>query len=567
MAIVCKWKKTEGGWKLWRKGRPSVCGEGGTYEEAREALIGAIQHSGVSVLQEGPLEFDPPLPPAAEAERFMKPELYLLGGGEGFGGEVDPQAEYFEGGFCPTCGCGVGARTGRPIILSRVSKADGAYTTIHGYQSRTLFSEDFLSLLTPEERERFDFRPVAYHERCNKRKCDYYELSADSPVPFVGIQGYEADGISCRTCGHREINYYKDKAPLSRFLCLSDLPDPPPSCFPVGSHQRPHLCMTRQRWDEIRGHKFTKGIVSQAVGVVPEALCERNPDQHNLSGKCDTCKGWIEPTNEKGDYETRYPYPFNQAHVIENFQWIRQAEQAGELEIVRSTKSYEDLLKLIQSGHRPEQEERLWFRCTGCRILETVKVTPEEVYLGWSGSKRRRAGAAGPVKLVCSILVPEAGVLDRTKETLQNFLGPADLISEAVSVTEAAAGPSLGIRSGVRILLSFHKPADPAKMKEVKIVTEALEHTTAEISKGGLVRLIPGYVMPEKVVLALKHNKADPFYSTHDVEVQEVLVYQEGQWHPNAFTPGDFQEPLVQSFLSDVRERLVRQLQQIGKMS
>ncbi len=384
MPIICKWKKTEAGWKLWKKGKPKVCGEASTYKKAFEALWDSMGTNGISLLQEGPIEYDKPLPPSVEAEKYMNPELYLIKPDEKFGCMLPDEGEaFFKAGQCRTCQKPIGQRSQTPLMLTFVNKADIASVKIFPFAHRTVFSEDFLSLLTEQEKSLFDFRPVQYHSESKNRKCDYFELSCDSPFSFVGNSAYDSDGITCRECGHIDIKYYHINSPLERYLSSSDLPDPLPSCFPIGSHQMPVFCLTRQRWDEIRGHKFAKGLISRPVGVVPDDLCETDPDQHNIFGKCENCYGWRKPTDKAGKDWPRFSPPYKQKHIIKNFKWIQQAQQAGQLDIVRSTESYENLLELIQSDQTPKQDQRLSFRCTDCRILGYVRINAEEIVFSW----------------------------------------------------------------------------------------------------------------------------------------------------------------------------------------
>ena len=64
------------------KGRPKITGMGETYEKAEDDLINSIIHRSKNLAADVPytLEFIPPLPPAAEAEKYLQPELYLIDG-------------------------------------------------------------------------------------------------------------------------------------------------------------------------------------------------------------------------------------------------------------------------------------------------------------------------------------------------------------------------------------------------------------------------------------------------------------------------------------------------------
>ena len=95
--IVCKWKKTAQRFRLWVKGKPRVFGEAHSYEEAEKALIDAIMHSVTDFDAAIPIvpEYDPPLPATPVAEKYLKPELVLVGGDETF----DAGSTKSSGGF------------------------------------------------------------------------------------------------------------------------------------------------------------------------------------------------------------------------------------------------------------------------------------------------------------------------------------------------------------------------------------------------------------------------------------------------------------------------------------
>ena len=84
--ILCKWKKTIAGWRLWVKGRPDVFGQAEHFDDAQEALTDAIWKAAEdldAVIPTVPV-YDPPLPPDKDLDRYCQPELYLVSGDEVF---------------------------------------------------------------------------------------------------------------------------------------------------------------------------------------------------------------------------------------------------------------------------------------------------------------------------------------------------------------------------------------------------------------------------------------------------------------------------------------------------
>ncbi len=196
--ILCKWKRTRAGHRLWVKGRPTVFGEGDTLASAEESLTQAVWQAAedLDAVEAPVFVFDPPLPPSAATEAFLKPELYLVHGDSAFTvglGDARSQTTreaYFEwltghldslyaGGICRACRDGIGQRTSQPAqIGSYESACDGgcidvrdfwACLSSYGY----VYSDRFLTLLLPEERARLAFQAVRLAEKSGRR--EYYE--------------------------------------------------------------------------------------------------------------------------------------------------------------------------------------------------------------------------------------------------------------------------------------------------------------------------------------------------------------------------------------------------------
>ncbi len=304
--IPCKWKKTAHGYRLWVRGRPDVFGEAESFEDAEQALTDAIWEAAEdldAVIPTVP-EYDPPLPASAIGEQFLKPELFLVSGDGVFDIEARAYArnewsesrearlqEHFAlldsmytGGLCRSCKHGIGNRTDQSFPIGSCDSAydGGSIRNCYGFFASFghIYSDGFISLLRTEEKARLEFRPLSTSCRRPRRK--YFELLTAPEVAFVGVNGFDTNGYECGDCGNRF--FYVDEPALNQggfsinhFVCRSDLPDPLPSCFVVGTEQDAELCLTRERWDQIKGQRGMKGISGQRLGVISSEQCDRHP--------------------------------------------------------------------------------------------------------------------------------------------------------------------------------------------------------------------------------------------------------------------------------------------------
>jgi hypothetical protein len=407
--ILCNWKKQPSGYRLWVKAYPSVVGEGDTIEEAEESLRNAIWEAADDMdTVEAPLYvYEPPLPVSAATERFLKPELYAVRGDEPFefgpgdtGERMSREAcgEWLEkhidglytGGYCRACKSGIGRRTRQTIQIGRYeSNSDGGFIRTRGFSGPWygyVYSDRFLALLTPEERDRLEFQRVQIAKKKGRR--EYYELLSAPDATFVGVKSLDAEGSECDVCGHISIHYHQEPTvDLLWFVCRSDLPDPLPSCLVVGYNDERYVCFTRQRWDEIRGKPGTKGMVPAPIGVVSEEECDRRPRMQDRSKDCECRSQWPESVTVAGKTRKCWDLPFAavapDAPSDRNLEWIKPALEAGTIQISRQTLSLEDVEALIQSGKRPKQLGFVSFRCPKCWRLGWIIAKPRELSFIW----------------------------------------------------------------------------------------------------------------------------------------------------------------------------------------
>ncbi len=217
---ICCWSRSSDGFKLWLKSRPHVSGSAPSYGEAEQHLIEAIQHFGGAM--QAVLEFEPPLPRSSQEEKYSSPEIYLVGGDDQF--ETDaprrvafesPQEKeerlrwldaFYTQPVCRKCKHTHGRRNDKPITLTYVPGTyDGAFGTIgvDGGPKHQLVSEEFLALLTADERLSLNFQLTT-----RKRGRKFFELIGPEGAPPVAVAGARISGWRCRECDHRTWGYW-----------------------------------------------------------------------------------------------------------------------------------------------------------------------------------------------------------------------------------------------------------------------------------------------------------------------------------------------------------------------
>jgi hypothetical protein len=288
---VCNWEQKPGGFSVWVKGRPKFRAEASTCDGACDRLVEKIQGAADGTATPS-LEFDPPLPISDVERPFTEPELYWICGDDRFltdrpmpdrrdwaeatEARLKWSDDFFLSPACRNCWTATSPRNERILSLEYAPPLDGGFGSIGGISGTMiqLLAEEFLDLLTPEEKGRLDLRPVT--RKRGRRK--FYELIGPAGQPFVAVSGLPAKGSHCEECGNRKWGYYIEGMTMSEFVAKSDLPKPLPGLFTIGSPPEIKLVATAERWQQLVGRRGTRGFKSHSLGVVPDRLVVRSPE-------------------------------------------------------------------------------------------------------------------------------------------------------------------------------------------------------------------------------------------------------------------------------------------------
>jgi hypothetical protein len=288
---VCSWSQSADGFSLWLKQRPRLRADGATCAEAELALLAAIEKAGGAI--QPVLEFDPPLPKTFVESKYTSPEVFLIGADEFFktdattGHAFETEAEinerlreidtYFQAPICRNCKHSSSLRSDKPLLMASLpARFDGAFGfpgNCAGTMAQVV-SEEFLALLSVEERNSLELRPVK--RKRSRRK--FHELIGPAGPPFVAVKGIEISGWQCTECGHRTWGCWLEGMAIHDFVAATDLPSSLPGVFTVGVPPEVCLAVTGRRWKELVGRKGTRGFVSQLLGVVSPRETVRAPE-------------------------------------------------------------------------------------------------------------------------------------------------------------------------------------------------------------------------------------------------------------------------------------------------
>lgn len=287
---ICSWRRSFDGFTLWMKSRPLVRVSAPTCAEAEGRLREAIHEAGGAT--QAVMEFDPPLPHSAGEEKFSSPEIFLIGGDDRFETDAprwkwseNPKEaeerlrwldEFYDQPVCRKCKHTCGRRNDKPVTLTYApSKYDGAFGAFgtDGGPSHQIVSDEFLALLTQEEKSRLQFQRTA-----RKRGRQFHELVGPEGPPHVAVAGVKINGWRCTQCGHSTWGYWAEGMAIRSFVARSDLPPNLGGVFTVGAFPEIKLAVAASRWKDLLGQRGTRGFASSRIGVVPDHEVVRRPE-------------------------------------------------------------------------------------------------------------------------------------------------------------------------------------------------------------------------------------------------------------------------------------------------
>jgi len=171
-----------------------------------------------------------------------------------------------------------------------------------------------------------------------------------------------------------------------------------------------------------------------------------------------------------------------------------------------------------------------------------------------------------PAKLIVGFFLKEKSLAADVARDLSMRLGPVETISpwlkfDFTSYYEKEMGVPL-----YRRLMVFRKHVQQTRLVAVKHITNELE---IKYQRGGgrQVNIDPGYLLPERLVLATGKNFTHRIYIGEGVYADLTLIYQKGAFRTLPWTYPDYADRRLIDFLTLVRNKYMVELKKTKNRS
>lgn len=164
-----------------------------------------------------------------------------------------------------------------------------------------------------------------------------------------------------------------------------------------------------------------------------------------------------------------------------------------------------------------------------------------------------------PAKLFIGLFTAEKILTPSVLNALINRFGPVDLVSpwlpfDFTAYYEKEMGTSL-----TRRIFSFKTLIQQPAIVDIKMATNGLEKKWSLNGKRR-INLDPGYLLPERLVLATGKNFSHRIYLDKGIYADLTLVYRKGAFQPLPWTYPGYRQPELQLFFTKVRSKYMNDL-------
>ena len=159
-------------------------------------------------------------------------------------------------------------------------------------------------------------------------------------------------------------------------------------------------------------------------------------------------------------------------------------------------------------------------------------------------------------KLIVGIIYHDVDVYNKTLAILSEEFGPIDDMSEPYSFSKEYStyyDDELG-GEGIRQIISFRDPVDPARQAAIKVFTNGIEKS---FSPEGirLINLDPGLINHGRLLLSTTKQTGFRIALSDGIYSELTLYWARGAWQKLPWTYRDYQSERVQKFITMVRKK------------
>ena len=163
-------------------------------------------------------------------------------------------------------------------------------------------------------------------------------------------------------------------------------------------------------------------------------------------------------------------------------------------------------------------------------------------------------------KLIMGIIYTTDEQYENIIKILEGMFGAIDFMTDEFSFSDEFSNyydDEIGGEAR-RKILSFEELVDPSEQAEIKAYTNAVE---AEYSVDGnrKINLDPGFLSHGRLMLATTKAAGFRIPLKNGIYTELTLFYARGGWHKFPWSYRDYQSERVQSFLSEVRKKYLKQ--------
>jgi len=163
-----------------------------------------------------------------------------------------------------------------------------------------------------------------------------------------------------------------------------------------------------------------------------------------------------------------------------------------------------------------------------------------------------------PVKLISSIFSPDKALIDKVIDDLSLHFGPVDWISPELFFDRTKYYAREMGWPLYRRFLSFLELVPADHLVEIKLRSNEIEKNHLREERR-TVNIDPGYISPERLILATGKNYVHRVYLTKGIYADLTLLFQRGSFRQLPWTYKDYSDPQVIEWLNGIRETYMGQ--------
>jgi hypothetical protein len=170
-----------------------------------------------------------------------------------------------------------------------------------------------------------------------------------------------------------------------------------------------------------------------------------------------------------------------------------------------------------------------------------------------------------PVKLISSLFSPDKSVIDRVIVQMSEIYGPVDWSSPEMFFDRTKYYAREMGWPLHRRFVSFEPLIPPESLVEVKLKTNEIEN--GYLTRGNRrINVDPGYISPERLILATGKNYIHRVYLTKGVYADLTLIFKRGSFRPLEWTYRDYADPEMIEYLNELRQTYMEKLREMKRI-